>query len=192
MTEPLSPEVRALLLATLAKRIGKEEALAKAECSPRYELGTTYRFDTPLDEPLGLVQRTKPKTEWRVTDPAALEEHLAQFPGVVDTVYDVHTPVGSLEGLTGEDELVLVLREHAAHLLVERTQVNPAAVKDALEQSKATGEAAAPGIGKVRPGGQLRVVPDRQAEQAVQRWIASGRLDWPSLLALPSGQVAAS
>ena len=188
----LSPEVRALLLATLAKRIGKEEALAKAECSPRYELGTTFKFDTPLDEPLGLVQRTKPKVEWRVTDPEALEEHLAQFSGVVTVVYDVHTPVGSLEGLTAEDELVVVLREYAAHLLTERRQVSPDAVKDALEQSKATGEPAAPGIAKVRPGGQLRVVPDRQAEQSVQHWIASGRLDWAQLLALPSGQEAAS
>ncbi len=182
--EKLGPEVRALLLATLRGRIEAEEKLVRAEFSAALMAGTTLRFRSPLDdEPLGSVLRTDPKTEWRIVDETALREHLATFPGCIETTVEI----------TAEDmpEALAVIAEHAPTLLTERTEVAASAVQAALAQSKATGEPAAPGIAKVRPGGSIQVrPPDKAAGETVARMARAGLVDWTSVLALDSGENA--
>lgn len=181
MTAPhVAPEIRALVLAALGKRIAAEETGVKAEFSPRYELGTTIKWESPLDGALlGYVQRTRPKPEFRITDEDALREHLAaEFPGTVETVWQLPVPGVGLVTLDPLDELAVVLREHAPHMLVEQQRVTDEAVTAALDESKASGVAAAPGITLVRPGGSLRVVPDKAAGEAVDRMAAAGLLRW--------------
>lgn len=177
-TIPLPPEVQALVLAAVARRVAEQDKLTRAEFSGHYFAGIKRTFRSPLDQaPLGYVQRTDPDPDWRITDRAALEEHLAGFPGAVETVHEVHTPSVTVE-LDEFDELYVVLTEHAPHMLHPRRRVRPDAVEAAVEQSRATGKAAAPGIGLVRPGGQLRVVAHKDAGVAVERMVAAGVIRW--------------
>lgn len=57
----------------------------------------------------------------------------------------------------------------------------------ALAESKATGVAAAPGISRVRPGGALRVVPDKNAGEAVERLVRAGVITWDGRPVLEQG-----
>ncbi len=182
--QPLGPEIRALILATLAKQVAAEEKLVRTEFSGTLMAGTTVRYRSPLDDPLGAVLRTDPKVEWRVTDPAALDAHLRTFPGCIETTLEIST----------EDmpEALAVIAEHAPTLLTERTEVALSAVQAALAQSKATGEPAAPGISKVRPGGVIQVRPDKGAAGAVARMVRAGLVDWASVLALDPAESEAS
>jgi len=175
---PLSPDQRALVMAALIKEVRAELELTKAEFSPRYELGTTIRWDSPLGDPLGAVLRTKPRPDWRVTDPDALAEHLAaEYPGVVETVHLLPVPGVGLVELAEDDELYRVVAEHAPHMLVAQQRVTTDAISAAVEQSRATGIPAAPGITLVRPGGELQVRPDKNAGVAIRRMITAGLID---------------
>jgi hypothetical protein len=179
MTNTLPAEVQALVLAALVKRVEGEQDKVKAVFSGSYMAGSKQTFRSPLDEaPLGYIQRTDPAPAWRVTDEAALREHLAEFPGCTETVLQLAVAGFGLVELDPVDELAVVLREHAAHLLIEETRVSDEAIDAAVEQSKATGIAAAPGITRVRPGGQLRVVPDKDAAAAVGRMVDAGLITW--------------
>lgn len=184
----LRPEHRALILAALVKRVEAEQAPLRAEFSALYEPGTTIKWESPLDGGLlGYVQRTRPKPEWRITDETALREHLAaEFPGVVETVTSLPVPGVGLVELDPLDELAQVVSEHAPHLLVTETRVAQSAVDAAVEQSKATGQPAAPGITLVRPGGQMRVVPDKDAGDVVERLVRAGLVSWDGRPALPA------
>ena len=190
--EPLAPEVRALALASMRQRIEAEEKLVRAEFSTALMAGTTLRFRSPLDDtPLGAVLRTDPKTEWRITDREALHEHLAAFEGCVEVAAYVAVPGVGLARLDQQDELYRVLSEHAAHLLIEQTEVTTEAVEAAVAQSKATGEPAAPGITKVRPAGSVQVRPSPEAGEAVRRMFAAGALSWDALIPAAPKQVSA-
>lgn len=180
MTEPLAPEVRALVLAALARQIKGEQDKVKAVFSPAYIAGSKQTFRSPLDEsPLGYVQRTDPAVEWRITDEQALRAHLAsEFPGTVETLYELAVPGVGVVTLEPLDELAVVLLEHAAHMLTEVRQVTADAVAAALAESKETGAAAGPGISRVRPGGELRVVADRNAADAIGRMVKAGLIEW--------------
>lgn len=188
VASPLAPEVRALVLAVLAKRVAGTVEPIKAEFSPRYEPGTTIKWESPLDGGLlGLVQRTRPEARWEVTDRDKLHEHLREFPGCVEDVLLLPVPGVGLVELDEADELARVVAEHAPHMLVREQRVTQASVDAAVEQSRATGQAAAPGITLIRPGGQLRVVPDKNAGDVVERMVAAGIVTWDGRPVLPAG-----
>lgn len=174
----LCGEERALILAALASKVKAEQDLVRAEFSGVYMAGSKQTFRSPLDDTLGYVQRTDPAPEWRVTDEEALREHLAGFPGVVETAVSVLVPGHGVLEVDPLDELVRVLDEHAPHMVHREERVPPDAIRAAVEESKATGVAVAPGITRVRPGGTLRVVPDKGAGDAVARMIAAGIVGW--------------
>lgn len=184
----LRPEHRALVLAVLAKRVAEEQELTKGEFSRLYEPGTKHTFESPIDGALlGYVQRTRPKPEWRVTDERALREHLATFPGCVEEVLQLPVPGIGLVELDPADELAQVVAEHAPHMLVREQQVTREAIQAAVEESRAQAAPAAPGITLVRPGGQMRVVPDKDAAAAVERMVNAGVVSWDGRPALPAG-----
>lgn len=189
----LSNEQRALILATLRKAVDGEQRLTTALFSPGYGDGDKRVFRSPLDDaPLGRVERTAPKAEWSVTDLDALHAHLAEHEGCMQDVTAVLVPGIGWHEVDPRDEIAVVLREHAPHLVADEQRVSADAVDAALEQSRATGQPAAPGIGRVRPAGVLRVVPDRDAARTVARMWRAGVLDWNQVLALPAGQEAVS
>lgn len=179
MNEPLAPEVEALALAELAKRVKSRTDAVKATFSQRYPDGhkDTFRVDGMK---LGSVYRSDPDPKWQVTDWAVLHAHLREFPGNVETIYEI----------SDETQAVAYLAEHAPHLLVELTRVNPEAVTAALEQSAATGTPAAPGISLVKPSGVLTVRPDAAAGVAVERLVTTGRMTWDARPVLEAGEVA--
>ncbi len=168
----LPPEVEALALKKLETTAAKMLGATKAEFGQSYPEGRRETFRSPVDDlRIGQVWRTDPDPEWRITDRAALMEHLASFPGNV-----VSRMVISEEA--DEAEVIAVLMEYADHLLDEVSGVPDEVVKAALDQSKATGTAAAPGISKVKPGGVLTVAPDKNAHLAIEGLVRAGLLSW--------------
>lgn len=190
---PLAPEIRALVLASLAQRIKAEQDKAKAIIGVGYIAGSKQTFRSPVDDAaLGYVQRTDPAPEWRVTDESALRAHLATFPGCVTAVAFVLLPGIGWHEVDQLDEVFVVLHEHAPHLTCSEEQVTREAIAAAVEQSKATGEAAAPGITRVRPGGVLRVVPDKNAAAAITRLVDARVITWDGQPVLPAAESEAS
>ncbi len=182
MTEPvqLAPEVEALVLAELGKRVKARTELVKATFSQRYPDGHRESFRAPDGSKLGQVWRSDPDPRWVVADEQALHAELREFPGNVETVVDI----------VDHDAAVQVLREHAPHLLAEVTRVRPEVVAAALAQSAATGRPAAAGIEQVKPSGVLTVKPDPKAGAVVERMVAAGVITWdgrPVLEAAPEG-----
>lgn len=201
MTSPTSPtgpvigddemrlEREALAWAALEQRAKKEKDTRRALLNQQYREGRTEHVRTPTGDRLGNVQKTNPDPVWQVVDPDAVEAHIrATYPGALRRRYWVYAPSGSLE-LSAEDELAVVLREYAPHLLVEEDSVDPAAVEALLAESKELGRPVAPGIALVQPAGTVRVVPDRNAFAAVMRMHRAGLLDLESMaLALPRAE----
>ena len=179
---PLPPEVEALVLAELGKRVKARTETTKALFGQRYPDGHRETFRSPLDgSKLGIIYRTDPDPQWKVTNPEALHAHLREYPGNVETVYEIADESAAIE----------VLREHAPHLLVEVTRVIPDVVAAALQQSRDTGEPAAPGIELVKPAGSLTVKPDPKAGAVVERMVTAGLISWDgSPRALDAGEVA--
>jgi hypothetical protein len=171
--EPLGPELEALALQVLAARVKQHVDLTKAEFSSSYNDGDKHTFRSPLDDrKLGQVYRTDPEPRWVISDRKALEDHLRTFPGNLRPV------------ITGDPSEVLgVLLDHAPHLIGD--ELDPYAVQAALEQSKATGTPAAPGIEKVKSSGALTVKPDAAAAGAIEDLIRAGLLRWDGTRALP-------
>lgn len=172
MTVPALPaEVEALVLAELGKRVKSRTDMVKALVGQRYPDGHKETFRSPLDgAKLGIVYRTDPDPQWRVTDPAALDAELRTYPGNLETVV----------GIAAEDEpeAFAVLAEHAPHLLTETVRVREGVVEAAVEQSKATGTPAAAGIELVKPAGSLTVKADPGAGPVVERLVAAGVVTW--------------
>lgn len=169
MNNPLAPEIEALVLAELGKRVKARTEAVKAKFGQRYPDGHRETFRDPkFGLKLGIVYRTDPEPKWVVVDWDELHTHLRTFPGNVETVFEI----------ADETQAIAYLAEHAPHLLVELTRVNPEAVTAALDQSAATGEAAAPGIGLVKASGSLTVKPDPQAGVAVARMVDAGLIEW--------------
>lgn len=173
----LAPEVEALALKALVKRVEARLTVVKALIGQRYPDGHGERFRAPDGSRLGQVLRTDPEPNWVVTDERALHAELRQFPGNVETVAEI----------VDLDAAVTVLAEHAPHLLAEVTRVRPEVVKAALAQSEAAGAPAAAGIAQVKPSGVLTVKPDAKAGEAIERMVAAGLLTWDMRPALPSG-----
>lgn len=180
LTEPLDPEVEALVLKELEKRVKARIDGVKATFGQRYPDGHRENFWVGTLK-LGTVYRTDPVPTWTVTNPEALHAHLRQFPGSMETVYEIADEVAAVE----------VLKEHAPHLLVEITRVNPGHIAEALQESRDNGAAAAPGIELVKPGGSVTVKPDlRQAGAAVELLIRQGHITWDGRRVLEAKKAA--
>lgn len=179
---PLAPEVEALVLAELGKRVKSRTELAKATFSQRYPDGHRETFRAPDGSKLGQVYRTDPDPRWVVADERALLAELREYPGNVETVAEI----------VDHDAAVTVLREHAPHLIAEVTRVRPEVVEAALEQSAATGTAVAAGLALQKPAGVLTVKPDPKAGVAVERMVATGLITWDGRPALDESRGGAA
>lgn len=170
-----APEEIALFYAALRKWTNDEDTPTRAMFASAYANGDrrTFRADDGLK--LGEVRRDDPDPYWAITDTEALHAHLREFPGCVETLAEI---VGT------QKQVLAVLREHAPELLAEVTRVRPEAVQAALDESRATGTPAAPGIERVVPTGALKAVADKAAVARVGALIRSTTL--PALL--PSGE----
>lgn len=194
MTEPLRPEVRALVLKT-AIAVAEEELKAVLKgLAPAYPLPASVTFESPLDGArLGHINRARTTPEWKVTSAAQLLEHFAQeYPDALETVYVVEVP-GATVTLPEDHPIVVVLAKHAPDLLAPRQQVPADTVAAALQQSRDTGEAVAPGIQLVRAAqGALSVVYDKkEAVAAIGRLVRAGLIDWTGRPVVASGQQTA-
>lgn len=182
---PIAPEVEALVLAELGKRVKARTDSVKAVFGQRYPAGHKETFRSPLDRrlKLGIVYRSDPDPKWQVVDREALHAHLRTFPGNVVTRHEV---------IGDEHEVVDILREYAPHLLAEVTVVPEWVVEAALEQSAATGEPAAPGIELRAPSGSLTVRPDVNAGPAIEAMVTAGLFTWDGRPVLPAGDEQAA
>lgn len=182
MMEPLPDEAIALVLKRLSSKVAENLKLTKAGFESDYGSGDKRTFRSPLDgKKLGSVYRSDPDGQWTVTNRALLEAHLMSFEG------NKVTSVGIREDAPYE-EILAVLSEHAPRYLEDRVDLHPDAVQAALDQSAATGEAAAPGITFLKPGGIVTVRPDKEADQAIQGLISGGLLTWDGQRALPAAE----
>ncbi len=168
---PITAEMEALILAELGKRVKARVDSVKALFGQTYPEGRKETFRSPLDQAkLGIVYRSDPDPQWRVTDPDALDAELRAFPG--NLVTDVTIAPDDMP------EALAVLADHAPHLLTETVRVADGVVEAALAQSAATGTAAAAGIELRKPGGTLTVKPDPNAGTAVERLVSAGLIEW--------------
>lgn len=194
MNDDMSVELEALAWKALESKAKTEKITRAATLNQRYREGRTEHVRTPLGDNLGYVNKSMPEPAWKVTNQGLLEDFIrATFPGGLRTVYVLHTPSGSLT-LQPDDELVHVLLEHAAHMLVETDEVDEDTVTALVEQSAEENEAAAPGISWVAPSGVVSVNPTKTAFDAVMRMSRAGLLDLTSmrLLELPVSEQEAS
>lgn len=177
-TEPvaLSGELEAVVLAALAKRVKDRQEQVRAVIGQGYADGDKRAIRSPLGDKLGSIYRTDPDPVWQVVDREALYAHLRQDPSNLETVYDLDLLNGTDATLPGGCELVQVLRDHAPHLIVERTVVSDVAVTTAL--ARAVAGKAVPGIAKVKPAGTLTVRPDRAAGAAIDRLVDARLITW--------------
>lgn len=183
--EPLAPEVEILALAAIEAEVKKRKEMAKALIGQRYPDGHRESFRSPVNAAkLGMVYRSDPEPTWVVTDREALREHLRGFPGnlvVTVTIVPEDMP-----------EALAVLAEHAPGLLTELAELDPDAERAALDQSRATGEAAAPGIELRKASGSLTVKPAVGAFEQVGRLIAAGVLTWDARPVIEQAEQEAS
>lgn len=185
--DDLRTELEALAWGALEKRATEEKKARTSALNQRYREGRTEHVRSPLGDKLGTVNKSSPEPAWRVANDALLEDHIrAEFPGSVRTVYVLHTPSGTLV-LQPEDELALILLEHAPHMLVESDEIDPDAIKALVEQSKTDGVAAAPGISLWANAGVVSVRPAKDAFEAVMKLTRAGLLDLSSMQAIAGG-----
>lgn len=179
MSEPIiiSPEIEALILAELAKRVRSRQNITKALIGIGYGDGDKQTFRSPVDgQRLGVVYRSDPDLEWRVTDEAALDVWLAGHDEYLETTVEIRG--GS------EAEALAVIQQHAPHLLVDVCRPRRDAVSELLEESTRRGEAIAPGIERVKPAGVLTVRPDKAAGEAIEAMVKAGVITWDGRPAL--------
>lgn len=170
------PEVEALALAALAKRVKELDQPVRSLFKGDYGNGQSQKFRSPVDgRALGTVLREDPDPEWRVVDPTALHTHLRAH-GHEETVWEIDDAV--------REKVVEVLREHAPELLIERTLVPPEAVEETLAASRKAGEPVdpdgntVPGVEWVEPEGRLVVRPDTNAGEVAAAMVRAGSIDW--------------
>lgn len=172
----IRPEVEALALAALAKRVKELDQPVRSIFKGDYDNGRSQKFRSPVDgRALGSVYREDPDPEWRVVDPTALHAHLRAH-GHEETVYELDDAL--------REKVVEVLREHAPELLIERTLVPQEAVEETLTATRKAGEPvdpdgnAAPGVEWVKPEGRLVVKPDPNAGEVAAAMVRAGSIDW--------------
>lgn len=195
MTAPLPPEIRALVLKTAIAIAEKELDQLTNSLKTAYPLPATIPFESPLDgAKLGYVQRARTTPFWKVTSEAQLLEYFTtEFPDVLETVFLVDTPVGEV-AFPESHPVTVALAAAAPELLTVQQRVPAEVVEAALQESRDTGAAAAPGIHLVRAGqGNLSVVYDKkEAVGAITRMVRAGLIDWSGrpIEASSPGQVA--
>ena len=122
---------------------------------------------SPLDgSVLGHITRTKKDPVAYVADEAALMAHIHET-----------TPEG-LEDVTvvaaTDEQVIAVLREHAPHLLDSEIRIKPYALNEALKSALAG--KAVPGVEIDRPVGTVNTYPGKNAGDAIEAVIRSGRV----------------
>lgn len=182
----VSPDVQALALAELERRVKASRAAVKAIVGQSYAEGERRTIRSPLDgSRLGMVWRSDPEAEWKVTDPEALDAFLrTYYRGALETTV----------GIAPENmpEVLAVLQEHAPHLLTESTRVRQDVIDATVAESRDKGEPVAPGVDRVKPAGVLTVRPDKACGEAVAALVQAGWLTWDGQpAALPAGGEAA-
>jgi len=135
---------------------------------------------SPLDGTvLGHVTRTKKSSVAKVVDEAVLMAHIHETEpaGLADVTYIAAT----------QAELVDVLRAHAPHLLESRVVVREYALNEAL-QGAVAGKVV-PGVEVSTPAGTVNTYPSKDAHDAIEAVIRSGRvsLDGAVLPAITQG-----
>lgn len=201
--EPLSAEHRMLVLKAFIGEAEKELAALLKTVAPSYPLPTTVVFESPLDGAcLGRITRARSTPEWRVTAPEQLDEYLrAEFPNLIEVVYHLDVPGQDAPVVLPElHPITQALLQTAPDLLTPQDRIPPEVVEAAVEESRSTGQAAAPGIQLVRTRkAALSVVPDKaEAMPAIGRLVAAGRVSWSELVpgsaltALPAAERRAS
>lgn len=187
--QPVSPEMEALALAELGKRVKATEQMTRAEFAQRYPDGHKETFRSPAGLKLGQVYRTDPDPVAVVKDREALVRHLMSIPGCSESVMEI---VGS------EEQVIEVLAEHAPHLLAEVTRVPDYVVNNIVSAAKAKGAATGPdgnplpGVVMDKPGGVLIVKTDKDAGRAIEGMVNAGLLTWDGRRAITTGQEKAS
>jgi hypothetical protein len=184
MSTDLPPEIEAIVLAVLEKRVKEAKAAARVPLEPLYAEGETRKVRSPLDDTvLGTVLRTSPDPTWRITDRAALDAHLGEDPDNVEYVHEL-----AIEG----PALVEALKEMAPGLLVKVERVRASARTAAVLRAQA-GDPPPPGVSRVKPDGVLTVRPDRNAGAAIERLVKAGLIQIDGRpVALPTNQQEAS
>lgn len=193
MTRP--DDLEAVALAELADRVAKRKAAARVVAGADLGDGDKRTIRSPLDgAALGLILRTDPDPQWRVTDVALLAAYIrAQRPDAVETRYELHVPgVDDPVLLDPIDELCQVLRAYAPHMLRQTERLRDSAIQDLLEASKRSGKAAAPGIELVKPAGSVQVRRAKTCGPAIERLVQAGQLSWDVRPQLPTGEQVAS
>lgn len=180
----LAPEIEALVLKELEKRVKARTELVKVTVGQHYGEGDKHTFRSPLDDAkLGQVWRTDPEPQWQVVDRDALIAELRRARHNIEIVDEI----------VGTDEQVLeVLAAHAPHLLVRIERVSQEAIDYAVALSKSRGKAAYPGIEKKKPAGSLTVKPDKNAAEVITRMIDAKLITWDGRPALPAAEDEAS
>lgn len=171
---------QALIYAAIAKQAASIKEDHRVDLNQVFRDGRVEHVRSPLGDRLGYVEKTDPDPTWTVDEPELLE-HMRQFEGVI----------GTRQRILDEALAIKVLAVHAPELLVTEEYVLPEVRRAAVQQSEETGEPAAPGIRKVKPSGIVRVNPDKQAFQAVQRMVRAGLLDLGATPSLPAVDPAA-
>ena len=188
--EPIvwTPEHELLVLAILAKRIEARDVILRAVVGRDYPDGRSESFRSPLGGKLGKVWRTDPEYRWTVSDPDAMADWLRAKlrDDAFETVYVLHTPSAVIE-LRAEDELCIVLREHAPHLLVEHERIKPEVIRTELATARGRNWSAVAGITRTKPGGTLTVKADKRGADEVDRLVDMRMIDGAGRLMIETG-----
>jgi hypothetical protein len=192
--EALAPEVEALVLAELAKRVAASRKTVDATVGQTYPAGRKETFRSPGGTKLGICYRTDPDPMWIVTDSAALHDALdTPDSDAWETVGVLILPSGEDVRMQLDDELFLLAQEHAPHLTSTMRVLRESVVGDLIAESRRTGKPAAPGIERVKPRGVFTVKPDRAAAgAAIEEMLAAGLITWDGRPALTSAEQVAS
>jgi hypothetical protein len=185
MSTELPPELEAIVLAVLEKRVKEAKAAARVPLESLYPAGRSAKVCSPLDDTvsLGTVGREFPSSSWQVTDQAALDAHLADDPDNIEYVHEL-----AIEG----PALVEALKEIAPDLLVKVERVRPSARRAAV-LTAAAGDAPVPGISKVRGRSSLYVRPSKTAADEIERLVKAGLIQIDGRpVALPTSEQEAS
>lgn len=193
MTRP--DDLEAVALAELDARVTARYKAVRAVAGADLTDGDKRTIRSPLDgSSLGSIYRTDPEPRWTVTDWAAFEAHVrSSIPDGVETAYRLHVP--SLDEpvfLDPLDELAVILREHAPHMLREVPRIRGEVVADLLAASKTSGQPAAAGIEQVKPSGSVAVRRSKTCGPAIERLHAAGLLTWDGKPMLPLADEVAS
>lgn len=169
----ITAEMRALILAELAKRVAAEDTMVRALIGVAFDDGARHTYRSPLDgQKLGMIWRTDPEPKWKVTDPRALKEWLADpANGYVVDIVDL------ADGVAFE-QVLAVVQDHAPELLTVRSVVRDGAVDDVLAAAAEQGETDAPGVERIKPPGVLHVKADKAAGQAIEALVKAGMITW--------------